>query len=185
MPRKKKTSKNVINFPTTQNNAPVPTKEIEQKVEKGKSKVLEIIDKNRKQGLEKLERCIGDYDCRPMITGEDKKEFNEGMLRDVEAGIRAAFVTLEALNNLVEMIRHDLVGMIQNIEGLSVANWQSSAHLQTLLALLKEKEVVDETELKATWEKVVASQIKKSQADMKAAEAAVDAAEPIEPESSD
>lgn len=172
MPRKKKLEEgNVVQFPTAQNEQAVPTAELEEKAQKGASKVLEIIDRNRKDGLTKLEKCVDNYSSREMISGENAKPFNEGMLRDLEQGIAAGFLALEGLNNLVEMIRHDLVGMIQNVEGLSVANWQSSAHLQTLLSVLKEKGVVNENELKEMWEKIVPAQMAKTAEQMKAEQA--------------
>lgn len=160
MPRKKKTG-NVIDFPQKNENKEELGQELEQKAEEGIAQVIQRIFLNRKAGLEKLEKCASNYDNRPLISGEDAEQFNENMLRDVEAGIRAAFLTVEALSGLTDMLRHDLVGIIQEAEAVKMAGIQTSAYVQTLLALLEEKGVISDDEMRTMWNKVVPSYLEK------------------------
>ena len=170
MPRKKKTDGKVIQFPqVAANDDSVEETEVIQPAEQtqqepvedgqGTSKVLEMLNKNRQQGLERMERAIDAFDKRKVlgstVGGDTFVEFNEDMLRDVEAGIRSGFLVLEAINTLAEMLKHDLIGMIQNVENTNEAGWRTAAHHQTLVTLLKEKELITEDEMMATWKKLV------------------------------
>jgi hypothetical protein len=156
MPRKHKNEDNVVPFQTTRNPAQPDAAQAQQD---GIPVVIKKIDENRASGMKNLEKKCDNFDHREMITEDNP--ITENTLRDIEGAIKSTMLTLEAMNSLLDMLRHDLIGAIQNIEAGSVGNWQMSAHLQVLLDLLKEKGVVTEEELKGTWEKIVPAMINK------------------------
>jgi len=157
MPRKhKKEGDNVIPFQTTRSTAPQA-----QQIEDGTPTVIKKIDENRAAGLKNLDQKCDNFEHREMITPDNP--IDENMLRDLEGAIKSTALTLEAVNSLLDMLRHDLIGCIQNVEAQSMGSWQMSAHFQTLLTLMKEKNLVAEEELKATWDKIIPEQIKKLQ----------------------
>lgn len=156
MPRKHKDKDNVIPFQTTRGQP-----DAQQQAEDGVPIVVQKMDENRATGMKNLERRCDNFDHREMIT--DDKKVDENDMRNLESAIKSTYQTLEALNSLVDMLRHDLIGCIRNIEAQSVSGWQMSAHLQTLLELLRQKGVITEEEMKATWEKIIPEQVKKLQ----------------------
>lgn len=160
MPRKKK-SGNVVDFPNKKQEAP-SEEELVQKANQGVAQLIQTVDQNRLVGLKRLEECTLRYDDREAISGENAKQFSEDMLRDLESGIRSSFQTLEALNTLIDMIRHDLIGAIQNTESMQVANIQVSTYVQTLLSVLEEKGIVTEQEMKEMWDKIIPAYLAKT-----------------------
>lgn len=161
MPRKKKdkrfaevvekTPDNTIDFPTTANRT-------EEQVEEANKLSVQIVDKNRQKGLQALDKKCFNFDQRKAMDDGHL----ENALRDVEGAIKAATTTLEALNSLADMIRHDLVNAVGNIEHQAIGQFQMSAHLQTLIALLQEKEIVTDDEMRQMWDKVVKQQVQEA-----------------------
>lgn len=146
----------VVNFPSTaggenQETSETPLSTATTAAPKRNDVVLTLVDKNRKKGLEALEKRIENLDGRD--THENSQ--TESALRDITVGLKSIHTTVEALNSLSDMIRHDLINCIQNLEGQVQANWQSSAHLQTLVEVLKSKELITESELEETWTHLV------------------------------
>lgn len=166
MPRKKKDEKrfqevveetpdNTIEFPTS---AQDPAGRTEQEVDQANQLAIQLIDKNRKEGLEGLEKKCDNFKHRELISTD--RPVNENDLRDIEGAIKSIMTSLEAINSLIDMIRHDMVVSVQNIEQQAMGQFQVSAHLQTLIAVLVEKEFITDDEMKATWEKVVKERVK-------------------------
>ena len=155
MPRKHKEQDNIVPFPTTRSDTP----KTQEQVDQGIPVIIKKIDENRASGMKNLEKKCDNFDHREMITEDNP--VSENVLRDLESAIKSTTLTLEAMNSLLDMLRHDLIGCIQNVEGQSMGGWQMSAHFQTLLTLLKEKSIVTEAEMKATWDKVIPEQIQK------------------------
>ena len=126
--------------------------------------VLQRIADNRRKGLANLENKVDGFSKERKVSYEAHVE---DRFRDSENAITAAYTNLEALNAMVDMIAHDLIGAIQNLEQNAVGQFQASAHLQVLLQVLKERGIVTEEELKETWEKTIASQAPTDPADQK------------------
>ena len=116
--------------------------------------MLQRIAANRKKGLEDLEAKVDSFDVKRKVPYEAHVE---DRFRDSETALKAIYTNLEALNAMVDMIAHDLIGSIQNLEQNAVAQFQASAHLQVLLKVLKEKGVVTDDELREVWEKTIAA----------------------------
>lgn len=147
---------NVVNFPSTaggtaQENSSEPNPVSIQEAPKHNEIVLNLVDKNRKKGLETLEKRIDNLDHRELH--ENSK--TESALRDITTGLKGINTTVEALNSLSDMIRHDLINCIQNLENQVQANWQVSVHLQTLIEVLKTNGVITEKQLEETWKSLI------------------------------
>jgi len=63
--------------------------------------------------------------------------------------------TLVNLGELVNLLEHDLIGMIKNLEGQAAGQWTMQAHLQTLIETLKQNAIVTDEELEITWNKLI------------------------------
>ncbi len=157
MPRKHKGGDNVIPFRTTRGT----DQQVEQQIEDGTLVVIKKIDEDRAAAMKNLEQKCDNFDHREMVTLDSPVD--ENTLRDLTGALKSVYQNLEAMNSLVDMLRHDLIGCIQNIETQSMNGFQISAHLQTLLEVLKENGAVSEEQLKATWDKLIPEQIKKLQ----------------------
>ena len=165
MPRKHKGDDNVIDFPTTGNDDPSECSsecqecpqgcpsEQKQQVEQGIPVVLQKIDKNRTAGMNKLEDKCTAFEHRDMVTEE--VPVNENSIRDIEGAIKAIHLALESMNSLLDMLRYDVIQAIRNIDAGGASTWQLSAHLQTLLDLLKSQGVITEEDLRAKWNELV------------------------------
>jgi hypothetical protein len=113
--------------------------------------VLQLIEKNRKKGLETLDRKLDNLDDRGTLSDAAV----ESAVRNLTAGLKGSMTILEALNSLVDFIKHDLISTIQNLERQGQAQFQASAHLQALISLLKEREMITDDELRDSWNKLV------------------------------
>lgn len=174
---------NVFPFPTTANQGPPmpdnalpqqrqPTPEELQKMEQqGGPEVLKLIQKNRQvahQHLQSASEGLSDLiqKVRDNLPGDalwvEKNEKGdmyfsmEDALRNISRALGACLTGMEANNSLLDMLIHDLGGIVHNMNQTQRAMLIANSHTQTLLELLKEKGVVEESELKATWEKLVA-----------------------------
>lgn len=130
---------NVLEFPKTRASAET---------------VLEKIEKNRKESLERLEGKEANFEARDRL--EDPE--TENAVRDLEGCIRATHNYLESEGVLVGMIQHDLVHSLQVGEEQAVNQFQTAAHLQVALAILKDKGLVTEEEMRAKWEEIITPQ---------------------------
>lgn len=123
---------------------------LENKVAEGAQQVVDLIDKNLEKGLKGLEKKLDNLDNRELLDPAI-----ENTVRDLTGALKSAFIMLEAMNSLQGMIRHDMVGIIQNLEQQAKGQWMSNVHLQTLLQLMQDKGMITEEELRATWDKIV------------------------------
>jgi len=147
MPRKQ--SSNIINLPNQQPvDKKLSDKELQNKVKKGHEAIIHTVDKNRFEGLKALEEKIGLFDTFNNDIKSDR-------LYNVESAIRAIATTTEAINRLTDMLRHDLLELIGNVEKLANSNWRTAAYVQSLLNLLMEKGTISDEELKQSWNKTI------------------------------
>lgn len=149
-------SKDIIKLPTSRVQG--LNKKAEQPLPDPNQVAIQKITSNRKNGLERLEAKIDCFD--------NQESFDDPLLeekiRDIQAALRATYLNLEALNSMVDMIAHDLMGSIQNLQETQVNQFQSSAHLQVLLEVLKKEGTVTEENLRATWEEIITKPMKKT-----------------------
>jgi hypothetical protein len=138
---------NVLEFPTSANQ-PVDTSPegLEDIAAKGGAQVLALVNKNRKKGVEALERAIEKGEA----LGDDN------YLLDA---CKAALISLEATNSVIDMLIHDLAGCIHNLEQQQAAMWQIGAQTQVLIEVLKEKGVITTEDLQTVFNKIVPSAI--------------------------
>ena len=104
---------------------------------------LEEIQKGIQRGLDILEKQIELWSV--------EEDNNVRTLRSIK-GTRDAF---SSLYDLVQVIGSDLTLLIKNQETTVAAQWTTQAHLQTLIETLKNKTIVTNEELEATWKRIV------------------------------
>ena len=147
---------NVVQFPKTTAQPPVATgpvagDDVSEKAIKSQEYMLNLIEKNRKKGIqvlgEKVE-ILSNRDLHP-----DPK--TESALRDVQGGLAATLTNMEASSSLLDYVKHDLMSVIQNMEGFGQQGFQTAAHLQCLIALLVNKGVITHMEMKETWDALI------------------------------
>ena len=109
---------------------------------------VEMIKRGIKGGLSILEKQISLWDN---LDYENNSEVEDLAYRSLK-GVKN---TLSNLNELVDMIQHDTVGVIQNLENQMIGQWTSQAHLQTLIETLKKNKIITEEQLEQTWNEIV------------------------------
>jgi len=144
------TDENVLPFP----GAPMPSnrspkeeelyKELE---EKGADAVLQRIEANRKQGLDRLEKKLDDL--------EAQKDFETQTIQDIIAALKGVLLSLEGLDNYASLLAHDTsyLGVKQDKMGYDL--FQAGAHLQSLIGTLEEKGYITKGDLREAWDKIV------------------------------
>ena len=161
---------NVIQFPgkktvevkaeqTEEQKPLVTTEEIMEKSDKSASFSMQLIDKNRKKGLEQIQAKLESLTERKL----HQDPATESALRDVQGAIQGMLTFVEAANSLLNFMKHDFIAMMENIEGISQRSWYGGAHTQALMNLLKDKKVFTEEEFKEVWNRDVVPMAKKLQ----------------------
>lgn len=145
---------NIVEFPGGKDPTKLTTEELAQAVEKGQELALDKLDENRQKGLAAADQAVWRLDNDPdMNTISDPD--TELRLRNLESAVRGLTSTVEALNKLTEIIRHDLINSIDNIGEISTDLWKKGAHLQVAIDTLVKKGAITEDELRETWNEVV------------------------------
>ena len=142
---------NVVQFP-----GGMTQEEIEKKQAEGMRKVVETVEKRRKEGLENLERYLA-------RTKSMRKAGRSGdsLLEELETAVNGALMSLEAINQFCDMMKNDLVGLVHNLENQALGGYSTSLHLEALLNVLLEKGAVTDEEMKESF--VVAQKRMKEQ----------------------
>lgn len=171
-----KDNDNIIKLPNSRGKVPEgpPTREIKEGTQPPRNpvggaqpdpqEILKRIATNRQKGLSDLENKVDGFDIKRKVPYEPHIE---DRFRDSEAALKAVHTNLEALNAMVDMIAHDLIGAIQNLEQNAVAQFQASAHLQVLLQVLKDGGIVTEEQLREVWDKTIAARAPTDPEDLK------------------
>lgn len=148
------TDEKVVDFPTTQTEEaplrePLTPEQVAQMEEKGATKVLDMIDKNKAAGINQLQGSVDQQEGRARLhhPGENGLFHLEDTVRALEKGVGGALTTVEALNSLVDMIRHDMVAIIQNLQQIQQAAVINNTQVNVLLRLLDEKGVINEEDM--------------------------------------
>lgn len=167
------TDENVVDFPTTQTEEETPMRkaltpeQVAQMEEKGATKVLELIDKNKAAGISQLQNAVAQQDNRPRlyVPGETGVAHLENTVRALEKGIGGALTVTEALNSLVDMIRHDIVAMVQNLQQIQQAAIINNTQVNVLLNLLDEKGVINEADMSRKFRELAEKQAQEQNKD--------------------
>jgi len=122
-------------------------------VEDNTPQVLELVNRNRKSGLEALQKRLEGLEKD--LETSNLSDNLENTLRDVKAALSGTLVSLEAQNSLLDMLCHDVGAGVYNLQVTQKALQVSNRHLQNLLDLLKNKEVITENELKENWDQLI------------------------------
>lgn len=115
--------------------------------------ILQLLDKNRKQGLERLDKACKDLEDMHYVASEPDLEKR---LRSIEAAIRSTATTLEALSGLFDVVVQDFMQMVGTADRNFEATMYQGLHLQTLLKALADKGILSEKELESYWKTVLA-----------------------------
>lgn len=140
---------NVVEFPTTQTEngtqlrEPLTPEQVAQMEEKGATKVLNMIDQNKEYGIKQMQNSVEQSNHRG-ITSDASAEH---AIRVIEKGVGGALTSVEAINSLVDMIRHDMVAIIQNLQQIQQAAVINNTQVNVLLNLLDEKGVINEEDM--------------------------------------
>lgn len=177
---------NVVELPTQE--APevdTSPEKIQEMAQQGESQVLQLVQKNRKEGHETLQRKVeamqGDLQKIRDVLGQEplmvaKNERGdtafslESTLRDIEQGMAATLTSIEAMNSLIDMLIYDLGGTVQNLQRTQQAVLIGNSHTQTLLELLKQKGIATEEEIKECWEELRKQKVAEAKAEMENSE---------------
>lgn len=150
---------NVVDFPTTSANseeAAMSPEQAQAEAMKKQEFLLKQIEKNRHVGVENLSKKV---DSLENVEGVCEDAGVEGRLRDLSKGLGATLTSLEAINSMLDYYRHDLFAVIQNLTKLEKAQFNSGAHLQVLLQLLSDKEIISEEQMQETWNKMIPNSV--------------------------
>lgn len=116
-------------------------KEKEEQERQKHALIIQLIDKNRKDGIDALDKAIDVAD-------------HAGVDPVVKKGLKGALTSLEAINSLVDFIKHDLIHAIHNLDEQSKGNYQAAAHLQALIKSLNDKGIVNDQDLRDAWKEI-------------------------------
>jgi len=124
----------------------------EEPMPEGKDGInVEMIKRGIKGGLSMLDKAIETYDADsgyPEMCN---------MMNSIQK-------TLKNMDEFIDMLQHDTVGVIKSMESSIAGQWTTQAHLQTLIETLKANAVVTDEELEQTWNKLIPSLMQDMQA---------------------
>ena len=129
-------SDNILEFPSQE--------ELQQKTLEGMAKVVETVEKNRKEGQVLLEKQLG-----RMKDMREAARSDSALLEEAEVALNATLATVEALNQFCDMLKDDLIGMVQNLENAGMSSYSSAIHHEALMSVLLSKGTVSEEEVRA------------------------------------
>jgi hypothetical protein len=130
------------------------------KAQQGQEFLLKMVEKRRHEGVEVLSHKVENLEKNTCLAQQPEVE---DRLRDLSKGMGGALTSLEAINSILDYFRHDLFQVIQNLTKLEQVQFQTGAHLQTLLRLLEKKEIISEQEMQSTWQEMMPKQEAASQ----------------------
>lgn len=123
--------------------------QLDEIAEQGIETVLQSVMKNRKSGLKRFEEKVDTLRKTRMLSDQ-----LENSLRDVYGALRGNFTALEALDQFVEMMQHDLIGMFQALDHHKGAIYSFSVTLQAMKDVLVERGMMTEEDFRAAVQAV-------------------------------
>jgi hypothetical protein len=127
----------------------------EQQEIRNAAKHLEETNLKRKGSLEQLTKRVKNIMENEKINATHMSPASVEVLREASIAFSAALAGLEAHDAIIDMITHDIVGLVQNLDQLSTHLFQTGAFTQTLIEVLKAKGILTQEEMKETWAKMV------------------------------
>ena len=121
------------------------------------AKELEQVNVQRKAAVQGLRDKVRNLLEQDNINAEHMSPASVMALRDAIKGLSYSLSGLEAHDKMMDMITHDIIGLVQNVDALSQHLFQTSAFTQTLLEVLKNKGFVTNEDMKQTWAQMVAA----------------------------
>ena len=140
---------NLIKFPGKSISKEQSKQIDEQKAQQYTSTLLNLIHKNRKEGLERAENAL---QSQPKGAVSDAQV--EERLRGLETAVRGLVTSLEATNSLIEIVAHDVIEVLNQMNTFSTASMLQGMHIQAVLDTLLKKGIIVETELKEAWDSI-------------------------------
>ena len=140
---------NLIKFPGKSISKEQSKQIDEQKAQQYTSTLLNLIHKNRKEGLERAENAL---QSQPKGAVSDAQV--EERLRGLETAVRGLVTSLEATNSLIEIVAHDVIEVLSQMNTFSTASMLQGMHMQAVLDTLLKKGIIVETELKEAWDSI-------------------------------
>jgi membrane-associated HD superfamily phosphohydrolase len=142
-------SDNLIHLPGQQQKTP---EEVAKQAQQNSKVVLQLLDKNRKQGIERLDKTC--QELEELRARADDPEM-EKRLRALETAVRSACTAIEAISGLMDVVMQDFMSLVAANDRNFEATMYQGLHLQTLLKTLVDKGVTTEQELEANWKTVL------------------------------
>ena len=116
--------------------------------------MLKLLDATRDSTMEKLNHHLENLESRSLIPVPEA----EGAVRDATQGLLAAKQHLEAMNSLIEFIKHDLILTVMNVGQQGRAVMELAANTKAILKVLVDKDIILKDELKEAWEAIQAQE---------------------------
>lgn len=114
---------------------------------------LETLQEDKQKGLQRCDEALKNLND---ATGLAPDPSTEQRLRSLEMGLRGLATAVNSMNALFDVLAHDLIQMIMGHEKQNAAMMLNSVHLQSMLDILKQKELITEEELKHTFQANIA-----------------------------
>ena len=144
---------NLVPFPGPKSQPAVNP--VEEQLKKAQRDLI-LANQKRKGGIEKLRERVNSLMQNENINAGHMSPATVEVLRDLLFGLNAVMSALEGHDTLIDMLAHDLIGIVQNLDQMQKGLFQTSAFTQTLITLLKEKGVVNDEDMKEVWDRLVA-----------------------------
>lgn len=123
--------------------------------QEGVEKVIQTINRDRRVAVEKLNERIKSLDDRELGV------IDENAIRNITRGLENIYVALSAFNGFLDMMSHDLIATMENVDASAVNTISTALHTQCMLDLLREKGIITDDEMKVQWEKTAPEYMKK------------------------
>ena len=154
---------NVIDLPTSRSEAQpdniqdpvgpvVEDDSLEKRSDKSNEFMVELVDKQRKEGLALLNEKLEGLHANRELLADPKAE---NVSRYLSQALGAASKSMQALNSLLDVVIHDVGITVQNIHRHAHGLEQISTHLQATMNLALAKGVFTEEELREEVGKVL------------------------------
>jgi hypothetical protein len=143
---------NVIPFPKQRD---LSLQEVQQKAEQSQDFVTSLIIKNRRKGLDQLGNKLEKLNEREILTDPQL----EHVVRELTMALQGTLTHLEALNSLMDMVGLDVARTVENLNIESGDKIKIAMHIQALIELLIEKELISHEEMTEVFQKKIKPQV--------------------------
>lgn len=160
-------------FPTTANQKEKPVIDtspegLKKLVEEGTPQVLQLVNRNRREGAEQLRNRMESLDTELQLVEKWRRTNLKGLmvvtdlsgetvfslensLLNIQRALDGVSSYCDAQNSLMDMLINDIIGMVKNMNAAQHAIMVSNGQCQTLITLLINKGAITDNEMKETW----------------------------------